>query len=229
MIYYSSNNKILDTDKYLKYDTGGNSTVYKNINSNVLFKVYRFDSKYRYHMGKNTFEMLKKLDIPNLVKLYDYYFLYKQKINAFLPMDAYTMELVDGKRIELIDMDKEYISQVLMQLDETLQKLTDKKILIGDSHKDNIIFNENGATLIDLDQFMKMNLFSKRSIYSFNKSGLMYSITTRILTEFNKKNPNKSFPFFYPKENTSFYDDCKFLLEETNVEESIKKYCYSRK
>ena len=60
MIYYSSNNKILDTDKYLKYDTGGNSTVYKNINSNVLFKVYRFDSKYRYHMGKNTFEMLKK-------------------------------------------------------------------------------------------------------------------------------------------------------------------------
>ena len=228
MIYYSLNKKILDTDKYSKFDHGGNSTIYKNIGSDILFKVYKFDINYRYHMRKKNFEMLKEKNIPNLVKLMDYYFQFDQKINSILPMDAYTMKMVKGKKIDLIDMDRNYMKNILEQLEETLKCLSNEKILIGDAHKDNIIFNENGVTLIDLDQFIKMGLYSKKGIYDANKSSLMHIITMKILMEFRKKNPNLSLPFFWSKEDTSLYDDCEFLLEEENVEDSVKKYSYKR-
>ena len=230
MIFYSSKNDILDTDKYMKYDTGGNSVIYKKENEDVLFKVYKVDSTYKYHMAKRNFNMMKEYDIPNLVKLLDYYFQYKQKANAILPMDAYTMKLVDGNRVDLIDMDKNYINQVLLQLEEIIDRLTERKLLIGDAHKDNIIFNENGVTLIDLDQITHMSLFTKKTIYSFNKSGLLYIMSTKIRSEIKEKYPELDVltPNFYYREDSSFYNDCSILLEEQKVIDSVKKHSYVR-
>lgn len=70
MLLYSSKHEIIDADKYEFYGSGANSKVY--VKNDEVLKLYK-DVKIRYYMKRKTFEMLKEADIPNLVKLRDYY------------------------------------------------------------------------------------------------------------------------------------------------------------
>lgn len=224
MIFYASNNELLDTDKFEEYDKGGNSIIYKSRDEEKLFKVYKYNVHYKYHMAKANFKMLKEYNISNLVKLYEYYHLYNGIVDRLLPMDGYTMEKISSPKKELLCADRNYLSYILSQLEETLKELSDKKILIGDAHKDNILFTENGVTLIDLDQYSKTKISSKRGIYYVNKENLIYSISSRFIYEYAKKYPKSLVKTLRARQGTSLTEDFNDYLTEDNIESTLRKY-----
>lgn len=223
MIYYSSNNEPLIADDYTCFNNGGTSVIYKK--GDELFKVYKNDAPYKSRIKKNMFEYIRQSNIPNLVKLIDFYFEIEGILNKILPIDAYTMEQISGEMIELLTADKQYIELILNQLEETLEKLSEYKIIIEDSHKGNIIFNKNGVHIIDLDSFWHSKIiYTKKEIYYLNKCRLLYSISAKINSELEKEKSLKRVVVFKWNRNTSITEDFSDFLTEDTLQETIKKY-----
>lgn len=216
MEFYNKKNKPLIFEGFDLFTKGGCAYIYKR--DDILLKVYDLNCKYRYYMSRKMFELLKKNDIPNLVKLYDYFRIFRSRI---LPMDAYTMKYVGGNNVKLIKADREYLSDIGNQLDETIIRLTDKKIVIFDAQCDNILFKENGVTIIDPDQFVHKKLATKKAIYNFNKMQALSYIRDTITREMNSSgNYEYNLPLIFPEEE-SIKNSILSLAKEGNIEDSI--------
>lgn len=226
MLLYSSKHEIIDADKYEFYSSGANSKVY--VKNDEALKIYK-DVKVRYYMKKKTFEMLKEADIPNLVKLRDYYNQYTGWLyEKIVPMDGYTMDFVEGTPVELLSADRKYIDIILAQLEETLNKLCEKKIIIRDSSMTNIIFNENGVTLIDPDYYYRSKKSPSSYIYQQNKEELIYSFNSIFTKEFKNKYGQKGIRrLLMSSVHGSLTSDFNHFYKEDNIEETVKKYVYT--
>ena len=187
MIYFNKDNKELDSSDYEYFSKGMCASVYKR--DDVLFKVYNLDCKYSLYLSKKMFRTLRDLKIDNMVELIDFYHQYKSRI---LPMDAYTMKFVGGKDVDLLTASKEYIVDIANQLDETIAQLSEHKIVMHDAHRENILFKENGVTIIDPDQFYSTRCLSEKAVYERNKCIAILYITDTIshrLDELTKEEP----------------------------------------
>lgn len=222
MIYYSPSGKVLDTNNYEHFAEGGTATILKK--DNILFKQYSHDRFYNTEIKKNNFEYFKKSNVPNLVKLLDIYYSSKDYINKFLIADGYTMEEVPVDDTKLITADREYIIMLLKQLEDTLKTLSDKKIVIEDLHEKNIIFNSNGVSIIDIDEFMRNPILVKRYVYYINKCSILYTMSNIIYNEYAKKNDLRRIIPIRTQKDTSITEDFFEFFKDETLEDTIKKY-----
>ena len=218
---FSSNDEKIDTTNFTYYRSGNFSDVYKS--GDILLKIYKESTTYKYYMSRRLFLLLKKYNIPNLVKLIDYYHNYCGKVDKFLPMDAYTMEFVKDNKILLTEMSLEYIDKVVDMLEETLEELSKNHILIEDSHEGNILFTENGVTMLDPDQYLHASILTRNFIYQLNKEKIIKAMNDTINTEICNEGYRGFISYIYPTIRGSLTKDIKTYLKETEVKESIKK------
>ena len=176
-IYFINPGDVVYTDDDTKYEiygykyfnSGGCANVFKR--DNIALKIYDLDCCFRDIMKKKIFKYLRELDIPNIVKLYNYYYLTMgQRFNRMLPMDCYTMEYIDDNEKRLVDSNKEYLTDILIE----------HKILIFDAHENNILFTENGVTILDPDMFYVRRFMSEDKIKEHNTSMMFKYITKKI-------------------------------------------------
>lgn len=223
---FSSKEERLDTQEFTYYGSGQFSNVYKH--DDTILKIYKDDIGIRNYMSIRNFKFLRECDIPNFVKLIDYYHMFKGRIEKHLPMDAYTMEFVKDKKIELSDMSTEYLLDICKKLEETLEELSNKHILIEDAHEGNILFTENGVTIIDVDQFLHINLLTKRFIYQLNKEKIIKSINDTLIHEIYFNGFKGFFKFITPSMKSSLTNDIMEYLKAEEIEESVKKKVLSQ-
>ena len=216
MNYYNDNNEQFDLSNFSYYSEGRCAKVYTN--NDIAFKIYTLDCKYKMYLSKKMFKLLKNSNICNIVKLLDYYHIDKKSI---LPIDAYSMEFVKGKDIDLVSASREYIDDILKQLEETSSKLTEKSILIFDAHCENILFKENGVTIIDPDQFYQRRLLPKKLIYEVNIQNMYNYIKSSLAYEMKLKKEKYVLPYLDVKK----YGLRKSIMDSYNTDtiyESIK-------
>ena len=220
MPYYSSKNIVLDTQKFNYYDEGGCSTIYKK--DDTLLKIYNYECKYRYYLSKKMFLLLKTVNIPNLVKLKDYYHRYNGRIDRLLPMDAYTMEFVKGKKINLLDQNRDYLNYIINELEDTLDELSKNKVILEDPSSHNIIFTEKGVTIIDPDQFIRVPVLSRKELYRINKTKIIQYINKTI----EAKRETENVRYIYSDYNSSLTKDFNDFLTGETINETIQKKVY---
>ena len=182
MEYRNNKNELFNLDGFQYYSSGECANVYRK--DDIAFKIYNYECKYRLHLSRKVFEILKTIKTSGLVELMDYY---HDSNSYLLPMDAYSMKFIGGKDVELVTAPRDYLSDVLSQLDETIKKLSDRKIVIFDTNCENILFKENGATIIDPDQFFHPRFLSKNTIYEINKQRVIEYFISTILNEMKSR------------------------------------------
>ena len=184
---YDKNDNILDTTNFTYFNEGKCAKLFRD--NNTVLKSYKFDCTYRYYFSKEVFDKLKELDLESIVKLYDYFYLYKKgKFGHILKPDAYTMEYVNNPNINLLDQDKEYLLDIMSKLEKDINILTNNKIRLSDAHYQNIIFQEKGAKIIDIDLLRNVKLLNKKKLLLFNKIELLYYIISILKYELKQEN-----------------------------------------
>ena len=178
-ILYDKFNNEIEISNFKYYDEGMCAKIFKE--NNLILKVYKVDCSYRYILSRRMFSMLQDLNLSNVVKLYNYYYLEYRK-HHILPMDAYSMEYVPGNK-SILNQDKNYLLNSMYILENTCLTLAKNKIEINDSHASNIIFNDMGATLIDVDIYSVNKLKSISKIFTHNKEEILNALKNRIKSE----------------------------------------------
>lgn len=220
MPYYSSKNIMLDTEKFEYFDQGGCANIYRN--DDILLKIYNYECKYKHYLSKAMFRTIKNSDIPNMVKLLDYYHRHTGKVERLKPMDAYTMEMVKGNKVNLLEQKRDYLKDIIDQLEDTIERLVELKIVIEDPTSHNIIFTDNGVTIIDPDQFIRVPFFTNNFLYSCNKEKMITYLNKTI----EDKRKTECVKHIYCGYNSSLTKDFNDFLTEETIEETIKKKVY---
>lgn len=221
MAFYSENNEIFDCKDFTYFDEGMCSKVYRS--GDVLFKCYNIDCNHRLRLQKKMFMIIKNLNAPNLVKLYDFFYMFNSAVLKLLCIDAYTMELVNDDKIKLIDCDRKFLIEILKELEETLNILCDNKVVLCDVHYKNIIINNNGITIIDPDQFYFSKFSSKREIYKLNKSEILRCLNNILISELMENDNCYVVSLITSHYNSSLIRDVISSLNGNTFRESIVK------
>ena len=217
MEYRNNKNELFNLDGFQYYSSGECANVYRK--DDIAFKIYNYECKYRLHLSRKVFEILKTIKSSGLVELMDYYHVSNSHI---LPMDAYSMKFIGGKDVELVTAPRDYLSDVLNQLDETIKRLSEKKIIIFDTNSENILFKENGATIIDPDQFFHSRLLCKKTIYELNKQRIIEYFISTIMKEMKDK--REAYLLINPYKRGLSLNKCIMnKIKENNIYESITK------
>jgi hypothetical protein len=222
MILYSKSKEKLDTSSFVYFDEGSCATVYKK--NNTLLKVYGTGCNYRVIIERKLFNFLKEKNISNIVKLYDYYYYFPDFFSRLIAVDAYTMQLVSNDHTKFIDFNRTDIIDILKSLEETINILTDNRIIMYDVHPRNIITNKNGITIIDPDRFYFSMFSSKKKIYKLNKCELMGCLNKVFLKELANFDSFK-LPSFIYDDSLSFFDNINNSLNTDEFQKilSLKK------
>jgi len=218
---YNSSNEFETFQGFEKYRTGECARVYKK--DNTLLKVYMADCKYKFVLKRSIFNLLKNLNIPDVVKLYDYYH-YDVKFSRVLPMDAYTMEYIENDDINILDQSREYLIDTMRQLENTSVMLANNKIQMIDLNAHNVIFNKSGAKLIDVDQYDVYKLKSVKKVLVHNKLELLYFLRDRIKKDAKLKNMEIAFyklEYLFRLNGESVTDIIKNVCDCDTLEESL--------
>ena len=94
------------------------------------------------------------------------------------------MEYVEHDNTKLLLESQEYFLNTFRSLEETCIILAKNKIEINDGNAHNIIFNKNGATLIDVDSYRVNKLKSFASILLHNKLEIQKMFLEKVKSEF---------------------------------------------
>lgn len=225
-ILYNLNQEPIEFNDYKYFDYGMRANVYKK--ENIVLKIYKSDCLYKYYIKKDLFNKLKELNDKNIVKLYNYYYFLNSSINKILPIDAYTMNYIKNDNINLLTINKEYLLNTIDSLENTCYNLSKNKIEIHDAHHSNIIFNNNGASIIDVDSFLLDKLRSTKKILLHNKKELLYYIKSKLKNEYYNLSEVENFYklekylSFNLKNNIT--DEIDKIYKEDTFYNSLKKY-----
>ncbi len=223
---FDSNGHLLDTSNFTYLNEGLCAKVFRD--NDIVLKNYKTTCKFSYYFSKKTFHKLKELNLPSIVKLYDYYYINNIRVANYLSIpEAYTMEYVHNPGIILLDQNKEYLLDITSKLEKDITNLAKNKIKMSDAHNDNIIFQENSAKIIDIDSFRIIALASYKKLLLTNKQELLYYIKSTLLNELNQQNiydPQYQKMFNFPYlTNTSVTDYLNLILKDGNIRKSIIK------
>lgn len=135
-----------DSNYNLFINSGKFGHIYKNLNDNSVLKLYSDCCPVLAKMDLDLFMKLKSCSIPNLVSLYDCLF--------------YSSDFL----------------HFIYELEKMVKVASENNILLRDVHPDNICFNSNGFTLIDLDNFLLSSSRNRNIIYEKNKQSIINCI-----------------------------------------------------
>lgn len=228
MKLYNSKGEIEEFDGYEYLDHGRCAYIYRK--GDKVIKLYNLDNRYPFFLGKKMFKKLKEIDDPNIVRLLDYYFQYDGFYTTITPMDAYTMDYVKDDDITVIDEPTDYLFTMVNRLDETIDNLTENKILIRDPHYRNIIFNKENVTLVDPDTYEFHRLMPYKKLRLQNQKAMLDFISSKLMHEFKQGDADywlvcKDIERIKPQEDKSL----KELLEPIINDTTPRKSMYKRK
>lgn len=135
-----------DSNYNLFINSGKFGHIYKNLNDNSVLKLYSDCCPVLAKIDLDLFMKLKSCSIPNLVSLYDCLF--------------YSSDFL----------------HFIYELEKMVKVASENNILLRDVHPDNICFNSNGFTLIDLDNFLLSSSRNRNIIYEKNKQSIINCI-----------------------------------------------------
>ena len=213
----------LDTTKFTRFDVreadrGCKSELFRN--GNTLLKMYNIDSANRYRISTKLFELLRKLNDKNVVKLREYFFGLNSSIYKLFSIDAYTMELIKRRQGKLIDADRKEILEIIESLDETVKRLSDARIVFEDMKRPHLIPTDNGITIIDPDMFFRTLLLSKDYVYDLNKAEILIALNSLLYSEFRSECLTMDPIFFQNKSNETIYEIVESQLQEDTIREN---------
>lgn len=188
MALYNKFGKELDMNLFYESDVAGNRTkeleegnkairsvLYEDGNDTIL-KVFTNNYVGKKIIGTDyisakTFEAIKEVTNPNIVKLYDYF--YNTKDDHY-EIDAYTMEKVHNKKLDILSEEKAILLCYLSDLQNLAKDLANKKISMQDTNGANLLFNSRGPVVVDLDFYFKNNIFvTKKELEVSNKKAAL--------------------------------------------------------
>ena len=224
--FYTINGEKVIFDNYKEYTKGNCGYLYKK--DNTILKIYTTSCKYNYYVTKKMFNLLKELNIPNIVTLYDYYYYNNAPLfNHIIPPDAYTMKYIRDDNIDITKVSRDYLLETVNALEKTCIELSKNKILIGDAHHGNIIFNSNGVTLVDIDSYFTNNILTFKRIQLHNKKKILYFFRSKIEHDYptGKENMicykiNNIISNLYKNDSSLTYEFSK-ILTKNNLTDSI--------
>ena len=178
---YNSKTGNLDTSNFEFFCEGSCARIYKD--NNIILKVYKIDSPYSASISKNTFNKLKSLKINHIVKLYNQYYKIQSSLVELLKCEAYTMDYVPDPKLTIINYPTEFLLELAHEMEAVNTNLTKHRIIAGDGHKGNIIFNENGLTIIDVDTYREAKLLPSNLIRMHNRKELLSYLRSKLYDE----------------------------------------------
>lgn len=181
MEMYNSKRELVDLQGYTYLDEGECAKVFRK--GDEVFKLYKFDTKYYFFLGTKMFKVLKEIDDPNIVKLYDYFYYYDDFLTRHSYMDGYSMQYVERDEDLVIDKPSEYLFSIADQLDGTVERLSERKIHIRDYKYRNIIFGKDKATLIDVDTYEFCPFTSYETLKKANQEEMLRFLTSQLIHE----------------------------------------------
>lgn len=173
----------LDMSKFYDSDVAGNrkrdiesgkrkhKSLFYEDNAGTLLKVFTTNEVGKKIIGDDVFspkafETIKEIKNPSIVKLYDYY----SDSDLRHDIDAYTMEKVHTRKIDILTEDKAILLCYLSDLQKLAKDLSDKGIRMNDPNGANLLFNDRGPVVVDLDYYYKHMVYSKNELETWNKS-----------------------------------------------------------
>ena len=184
MILYTKKNIELDTSDYEYISHGNCANIFRK--KNEALKIYLNECKDIYRLKKGIFKLIKKLNDPNIVKLYEYYYKMSYNIYKVGSMDAYSMDYIENEQYNLIELEKKQLIDMVKSLDETIQKLSNKGIVLRDMKKDHLLLTNNRFLLIDPDMFYHSIILSRDNIYHVNKNYIISILNKIMYDEMNE-------------------------------------------
>lgn len=211
----------LDDFKFLNHGNCAN-TYYNN---NIVFKKYKPTTQSEYKIDSKVFNILKDINNPNFIKLYDIYMLttLKERFSYLLNItkfriDAYTAKYYKKDYIDPLYINKDYLLSNLYTIEKIFCELSRYRVKVGDIHAKNTIYTKDLIIIIDPD-FFQLSNSSQSEIEIINKK--------YVLTLFESMIENSSGLFYDERNSLLDWVDDNFtkdsITEKTNVTDFIAK------
>lgn len=229
MSYYNRDCKKLDLSTMRYLDSGSSANIY--CNSKIIFKKYFNNLDYRDKINIDIFDLLKEIDNPHLIKLYDIYYnmnllnllLYKMEITTF-NVDGYTGKYYGDDSVKFLNANIDYILENFKELEQLFQTFTNNGILTSDIKNNNTILSSEHIIIIDPDRF-SFSSDSQSSIAIHNKKKLLQLF--RSLCYYGAKEIEYSYTNYWQiikKIETEFNsDDAIIVSNKTDITSEISK------
>ncbi len=125
-----------------------------------IFKKYFPLTPRTYRLKENVFDILKDINNPHFIELYEIYNrsnqidLYKsiRDEHEFI-VSAYTAKYYKDNSVNALLEDKNYLLENFCELEKLFEELTKNNICTNDVKRDNSILGKNGIVIIDPDLF----------------------------------------------------------------------------
>ncbi len=158
MAYYNRNYQKLKLNRMEYLNSGDCAKV--SYNHDMVLKEYFEETFQKYRLSSVMFDILKHIDNPHFIKIYDIYsdlnllelLKYRMKILSFV-VDAYTAKFYVDDSINVLMEHKDYILDNFRELDILFEIFTNNGIFAHDIKRKNAILNKNGIIIIDPDAF----------------------------------------------------------------------------
>ena len=137
------------------------------------------------------------------------------------------MQYINNPHIFLLDQKKEYLLDIISKFEKDIIILTNNGIKMSDAHYSNIIFQDNSATIIDIDLFRYAKLINDKKLLLHNKEQLLSYIISTLRHELKeKKLYNFRFEYIFCPSELLFMnviDYLKTVITEDTIEQSLIK------
>ncbi len=227
MEMYNSKRKLVNFDGFEYLDEGRCAKVYKK--EHEVFKLYKLNTKYCYFISKKMFKTIQKLNLPTIVSLYDYYHYYDDFLSRHTLIDGYSMEFIEEDKTPVIDKPTDYLFHIANKFDETVEILTENKILIRDPHFRNIVFGKDGATLIDVDTYEFYPFNSYTELKKENQRAVLEFLTSQLIHELRTNDPeaylfvSHELQYLMPDINKPIKEILEKTIDESTPRKSMDK------
>lgn len=171
MILYTKDFKQVEFEERPIFDEGTCGYIYRY--DDKVLKVYKDLCSFRYKLKRRNFNLLKKLDVPSLPKLDEFFFSFKMGSLFKERISAYTMNYIERNDFDILVCDKKFLYEMVYKLDYSIMKLSENDIVLYDIKRLNTILNDDGINLIDVDLYHKKDLFYmfyNSNVYNVNKA-----------------------------------------------------------
>lgn len=208
MSYYNRNYKKLKLNA-LEYLNGGECAriLY---NKEIIFKEYFFDTELCYRINEKVFDILKNINNPHFIELFDIYSdfdfleLLKNKM-GILPfiITAYTAKYYPDNSVNVLMEHKDYILDNLKELEVLFRVFSENMICTDDIKRDNAVIGKDGIVIIDPDLFYTTQS-SKEFISTLNKKNLLYLFKDILVNSIENKSSLGKIKTFIDNELVNF-------------------------
>lgn len=228
MAYYNRKYQKIKLDNMEYLSSGGCAQVFYD--KEKIFKEYSSKTSLNWRLSEKMFDVLKDIDNPNFMKLFDIYSDYN-RLNLLrkrpFVVDAYTAKYYpENNLVNVMFEQKDYLLENIEKLEKLFETFSDYRICAEDVKKRNTVINRNGIIIIDPDLFYIFNEDASKDFMSrVNKRRLLELVRSIMINSESDEVDYLTFGNGIDMEILDFK-----VNEETNITNEVaKKLKYVKK